>query len=75
MRCTGDNTNDLKQSERDKMRYAREMEHYVPPPSEYDYQPKVSTTGAAGGVAVGSGVAAGAGVALSMSRYLSLYPR
>jgi hypothetical protein len=33
-----------KQSERDKMRYAREMENYTPPSSDFDNQPKVSTT-------------------------------
>ena len=34
----------LKQSERDKMRYARETANYVPPPGDFDDQPKVSTT-------------------------------
>ena len=29
----------LKQSERDKMRYAREMENYVNPPGDFDDQP------------------------------------
>jgi hypothetical protein len=31
----------IQQSERDKLRYSREMQYYVPPPSE---SPKVSTT-------------------------------
>jgi hypothetical protein len=34
----------IKQSERDKMRHNREMQHYVPPSNEFGDQPKVHTT-------------------------------